>query len=1123
MTDIIKLLGIATEILKTTTQFGLDWKDAPADTRSFINELQVLKTVLSETNTNIVLNPDFAEAFKEGTSSLLSQLSPASPPTCTQQLVSTCSEELQNLLETLKKRSEGRPIGWERAKGAFNAKRTREAVQNLFRQCQSLNSLMTVDALTLGAKIHAQVQEARNEQRAWNEKISEVENQVQKDVETLAIRDTLRESKEFRQRLLNSLSTIDYTAQQNDILKRREPGTGQWLLESAEYCNWLQASRQPDKQILFCPGIPGAGKTVISSIVIENLHQKFHTEPGIGLAYLFFNFRRQEEQTIENLLLNLLRQLAESQTSLPEAAVALFKKREEGTDKHISSEEASRALLATISSFSRVYLVVDALDECQTAQKCRARFIKELFGLREKCPGVQILATSRFIPEICDHFSDSASIKIRAEQSDVRKYLEARMDELPGFVQRNEILQEEIISTIIKAVSGMFLLAFIYLGSLDDKTTPKLMKLALNQLREQAKGADKASLLGPAYEQAMERINGQKRGLRDLALQALAWITFAKRPLNTVELQHALAIEEGETELDDANLPEVDDILSVCAGLVTVDEDSNIIRLVHYTTQEYFEQTHARWFPDAELNLSTYCLTYLSFQPFSNGPCEMRGDLKKRVLANPLYRYAAAHWGDHVRESHRLSTLAVPFCTNEALLRSAWQATPDNFDKIKRKWGESAKLKYANLTPMHIAAYFGATELVRSLIALGYEVHFKYNEDPSPLYYASSQGHSETVDLLLGAGADIEGGRKFYPLEAAVQNGHQMVVEILLQKGADVEANCPLSEAAQFGHAEIVKLLLKHGANAAAYNFVGKTALMQAVFSGQKQIVESVLEAGVDINQRSQIGATALHEAVWRDGGEIVRLLIRNGAELDPINEDGVTPLILASCYGNLDVVRILLDEGANIEAGWTALSYATALGYLDIVEMLLQHGADPRGRDHYGNSIVSLAVRNGRKEVVDMLLEHDSQLDLRSTDIFGRSALWYAVRYGFAEIEKALCQYSKSDGPEQLLVEVNPQQVTPRQITRRLYHRACNACALAIDFGATCHKCKICLQGELLLCSECISGGAKCPGGHEELKEYTIDEEFSDRWEEKDDSLYDWEYSEDDAEEDNTNRRIRN
>jgi hypothetical protein len=77
----------------------------------------------------------------------------------------------------------------------------------------------------------------------------------------------------------------------------------------------------------------------------------------------------------------------------------------------------------------------------------------------------------------------------------------------------------------------------------------------------------------------MDRIEVQKTGLRDLAKQVLLWITCAKRPLTTLELRHALAVEIAQSELDIENLPEVEDMISVCAGLVTVDEESDVIRL----------------------------------------------------------------------------------------------------------------------------------------------------------------------------------------------------------------------------------------------------------------------------------------------------------------------------------------------------------------------------------------------------------------------------------------------------------------------------------------------------------------------------------------------------------------
>ena len=70
-----------------------------------------------------------------------------------------------------------------------------------------------------------------------------------------------------RQAIIDWLSPVDYTSQQSDFIGRRQAGTGQWLFGSEEFQAWLNKN----KLTLFCPGIPGAGKTMITSIVVNHL------------------------------------------------------------------------------------------------------------------------------------------------------------------------------------------------------------------------------------------------------------------------------------------------------------------------------------------------------------------------------------------------------------------------------------------------------------------------------------------------------------------------------------------------------------------------------------------------------------------------------------------------------------------------------------------------------------------------------------------------------------------------------------------------------------------------------------------------------------------------------------
>jgi hypothetical protein len=122
-----------------------------------------------------------------------------------------------------------------------------------------------------------------------------------------------------------------------------------------------------------------------------------------------------------------------------------------------------------------------------------------------------------------------------------------------------------------------FLLAQLHLDSLAGAKSKKALRAALNTLPKGTDGYD------PAYKNAMERIEGQVRNSRELAIHVLSWITCAKRLITTSELRHALAVELDTSELDEENLPEIEDMVSVCAGLVTVDEESHPLSPLHNT------------------------------------------------------------------------------------------------------------------------------------------------------------------------------------------------------------------------------------------------------------------------------------------------------------------------------------------------------------------------------------------------------------------------------------------------------------------------------------------------------------------------------------------------------------
>lgn len=212
-----------------------------------------------------------------------------------------------------------------------------------------------------------------------------------------------------------------------------------------------------ENQTLFCPGIPGAGKTILASIVIDHLHTSFNKNPNVGIAYVYCNFRRQDEQKADDLVANLLKQLASGLPSFPAALKDLYDGYSRSQSRPSLSELAETLCLVAGMYEERVFIVVDALDECHPSDRCRSDFLGEILGLqRVSGSKVNVFATSRpGISDISEMFEGHPSLELFASREDVERYLQGHMGELGRVVARRPELQREIIDIILDAVDGM--------------------------------------------------------------------------------------------------------------------------------------------------------------------------------------------------------------------------------------------------------------------------------------------------------------------------------------------------------------------------------------------------------------------------------------------------------------------------------------------------------------------------------------------------------------------------------------------------------------------------------------------------------------------------------------------
>ncbi|TVY83735.1 Ankyrin repeat domain-containing protein [Lachnellula suecica] len=732
------------------------------------------------------------------------------------------------------------------------------------------------------------------------------------------------------------ISSDKPSAKQNDIFRRRQEGTGEWLLESPEYRTWYKG----EKQTLFCQGIPGAGKTIMSSIVINDLDSTFPAgQSDVGIAFLYCDYKTEKEQSPEFFMASLLSQLLRRQSSLPAFIRDLYQKEKEDLPR---PQDIKSALRIVVKTCSRVFIVVDALDECKEADSTRTELLDELFYLRDEC-GAALFTTSRFhTKDVSSRFHGELGLDIRADDGDIEKFLRGNMGSLREFIQKRPTLQEDIRTAIIASAKGMFLLAKLHLDSLRDKVTPKEVKNALERL---PKGSNALNL---AYDEAIRRIESQDTGIKELAKKTLSWVVHAKRQLRAAELQHALAVEIKSSvlgidashneidekphlrELDPDNIAEIEDILSACGGLVIIEEETRHVHLVHETTMEYFHQIRDSWLPGTDTEMTVVCLTYLSLDRPEDDP--FLGNSEPKHFwgkgETGFADYAAQYWGDHAHDADdTYMQAALDFLCSKKKAKAGLPIFTLDSSGLRRIFEED--------TPaFHVITYFELPDLIKPLRTHGLPINAQDEQGWTALSYAAHFGKMTMAKALLaedGIAPDHKDAIGRTPLFIALMSQHVKLVKVFLQQpgvnpdvSLDDSCGTPLAFAAHRGFLDMFTLLLQNGANPASKNKEGRTPLLIAARGGHVKIVQALLNTGL--------------------------------AKMESGDKNGKTPLMNATERGRIGVVKLLLDAGSNPNTkdkyGWTALFYALNCGQLEISRLLVaSKDVDTEARDSLGRT----------------------------------------------------------------------------------------------------------------------------------------------------------------------------
>jgi hypothetical protein len=247
-------------------------------------------------------------------------------------------------------------------------------------------------------------------------------------------------------------------------IEQRQARTGRWFLESEQFSRWrIEAS-----SFLWLYGIPGCGKTILSSTILQTLLDFRQQDIGNAVAYFYFDFTNPRKQNSKLMVSSLISQLLEQSVKSPPALEAVFASYEKGGEPpplHATLE----VLREIILSFPQTYFVLDALDECTD----RKRLMETLRSIAAwKIETLHLLVTSRMEKDITDSFErfvdSSAIICLQSElvDPDIQTYVRKRLsdDRKLEKWRKDDKIREEIETVLVKGAHGMYRLILLYYG-----------------------------------------------------------------------------------------------------------------------------------------------------------------------------------------------------------------------------------------------------------------------------------------------------------------------------------------------------------------------------------------------------------------------------------------------------------------------------------------------------------------------------------------------------------------------------------------------------------------------------------------------------------------------------------
>ncbi|EGO55775.1 hypothetical protein NEUTE1DRAFT_117897 [Neurospora tetrasperma FGSC 2508] len=561
--SLIAVVGLAGEVAKTCKSYIDGIKNHPREIRVIFIELNSLTSVLE--GLKILREDDFEDA------QIIRQLRGQNGP------IQGCQETIRNLHGLLKLNS----TSGTAAPGGSRSRRKRlqarlptlDELAWPFRKDEAVALLKAIAThkQTIGAALTASV---LSEVQSMKAKLNRAE----------------------QDRLHAWLVQINPSSNHNTANSLYEKKTGDWIFRSQEWKLWV--NKQSKERSLWIHGIPGAGKTILASHIIEQLI-KTKCSGSVALVYYYCYHGHNRDETF-SFLRWLISQLCRKTDTVSSLTYDIYRS---GQDPDIT--KLLSALLTQLDSLDTVYVAVDALDE---SQQPRDRFLDVLRKLAtdQRFQKIQLLTTSREyadIERVMAPISLSVLTSHEEVEKDIRVFVEGSISRSDSFKHWPDDLKLEVIDALAKGAKGMFRWAVCQLDILR-----RLNCATHEDVRETIKTLPKD--LDETYTRILNLIHSDDLELVRFTIHWLIYtenlINYDERLLDVTEVLSAYALHSSGSS-ERANQISIrcnlDRLKDCCGCLVSFSQDSyrKALRcnLSHYTIKEFL--TSDRFKPSDQL------------------------------------------------------------------------------------------------------------------------------------------------------------------------------------------------------------------------------------------------------------------------------------------------------------------------------------------------------------------------------------------------------------------------------------------------------------------------------------------------------------------------------------------